>query len=169
MHCIGYFENPREFWWHSLAKSTDIHHNSGVSAFSALCANYDGILWIFPRNVIGIRMNFRNSLYNAPAKQVSNYLPGDVKKGWNPHLEKCRQECFRKSWRETWGWGKRLKVLCVPSSVLHLQGHGTWSTFHCPFLGRHFRKHSRHSSGGSFFTCSWSFFAYSWASLLTVH
>ena len=37
-----------------------------------LCANYDGFLWIFPRDVIRIRMNSRNSLYNAPSREVSN-------------------------------------------------------------------------------------------------
>ena len=32
--------------------------------------NYDGFLWVFPRKVVRIRMNSRNSLYNAPAKKV---------------------------------------------------------------------------------------------------
>ena len=45
-----------------------MHHNSGVSA---VCANYDAFLWVFPRKVVRIRMNFRNSLYNAPAKKVT--------------------------------------------------------------------------------------------------
>ena len=34
--------------------------------------NYDGFLWVFPRRVVRIRMTSRNSLYNAPAKKVSN-------------------------------------------------------------------------------------------------
>ena len=66
---LGSFENSCEFWWPSLGEQAEIHHNSGVSAF---CAYYDGFLWIFPRNVIKIRMNSRNSLYNAPGKEVSN-------------------------------------------------------------------------------------------------
>ena len=52
-----------------MEKPTKIHHNSGVSA---VCANYDGFLWVFPRNVVRIRMNSWNSLYNAPGKEVSN-------------------------------------------------------------------------------------------------
>ena len=39
-----------------------MHHNSGVSA---VCANYDGCLWVSPRKVVRIRMNSRNSQYNA--------------------------------------------------------------------------------------------------------
>ena len=35
---------------------------------------YDGFLWVFPRKVVRIRMNSRNSLYNAPAKKVSKYF-----------------------------------------------------------------------------------------------
>ena len=34
--------------------------------------NYDRFLWNFPRNVIRVRMNFRNSLCNAPARKASN-------------------------------------------------------------------------------------------------
>ena len=52
-----------------LGKSTEIHHNSGVSAFYA---KSDWFLWIFPGNVIRIRMILRDSLYNAPARKVSN-------------------------------------------------------------------------------------------------
>ena len=69
VHCIGSFENSCEFWWHSLGKQAAIHHNSGVSAFYA---NYDGFLLVFPSNVIRIRMNSRNSLYNAPSTEVFN-------------------------------------------------------------------------------------------------
>ena len=66
MHWKGNFGNSCEFWRLSLEKPTEIHHNSGVSA---VCTNYDGFLWVFPRNVVRIRMNSRNSLYNAPAKK----------------------------------------------------------------------------------------------------
>ena len=69
VRCIGNIGNSCEFWRFSLGKPTEIHHNSGVSA---VCANYDGFPWVFPRKVIRIRMNSRNSLYNAPAKKVSN-------------------------------------------------------------------------------------------------
>ena len=47
---------------------TDPSYNSGVLAASA---NYDGFLWVFPRNVVRIHMTSRNSLYNAPRKKVS--------------------------------------------------------------------------------------------------
>ena len=43
-------------------------------------ATPDGFLWIFPRNVIRIRVNFRNSLYNAPAKKASNSFRGFQKR-----------------------------------------------------------------------------------------
>ena len=56
--------NSDDFPW---KKTTKIHHNSGVSA---LYANYDGLLWLFPRTVVRIRMNSRNSLHNAPCKEV---------------------------------------------------------------------------------------------------
>ena len=71
VHCIGNFEISCEFWWHSLGKSTEIHHNSHKRPKHP---NYDGFLWIFPRNVVRIRMNFRNSLYALmhPLK-VSNF------------------------------------------------------------------------------------------------
>ena len=62
----GIHANSDDFF---LEKPTEIHHNSGVSA---VCANYDGFLWVFPRKVIRICMNSRNSLYNAPTKRVSN-------------------------------------------------------------------------------------------------
>ena len=65
---MGNFGNSCEFWRLSLEKPTEIHHNSGVSA---VCAIYDGFLWVFPRKVVRIRMKSRNSLYNAPAKKVS--------------------------------------------------------------------------------------------------
>ena len=55
----------------SLEKQAEIHHNSGVSA---ICTNYDGFLWVFPRKGVRIRMNSRNSLYNAPAKKVSKSI-----------------------------------------------------------------------------------------------
>ena len=71
MHCIGNFGSSCEFWRLSLEKPTEIHHNSGVSA---VCANYDGFLWLFPRKVVRIRLNSRNSLYNAPAKKVSKSI-----------------------------------------------------------------------------------------------
>ena len=35
-------------------------------------------LWIFPRNATGTRMNFRNSLYNAPVKKISNVSKKDA-------------------------------------------------------------------------------------------
>ena len=54
-----------------LENPTDFHHNSGVSA---VCTNYDGVLWVFPRKVVRIRMNSRHSLYNAPGKEVSGIL-----------------------------------------------------------------------------------------------
>ena len=44
MHYIGNFGNSCEFGRLSLEKPTEIHHNSGVSA---VCANYDGSLWVF--------------------------------------------------------------------------------------------------------------------------
>ena len=78
MHCIGKFGSSCEFWRRSLEKPTEIHHNSGVSA---VCTNYDGCLWVFPRKVVRIRMNSRNSLYKAPAKKVSKYY---VPKTKNP-------------------------------------------------------------------------------------
>ena len=41
-----------------------IHRNpSSFACFGLLSANDDGLLWIFPRIVIRIRMNLRNSLY----------------------------------------------------------------------------------------------------------
>ena len=49
VHCIGSFGNSCEFWRLSLKKTTKltkIHHNSGVLA---VCANYDGFLWVFPK------------------------------------------------------------------------------------------------------------------------
>ena len=51
----------------TLGKSTEIHHNSAVSA---VCVKCGGILWIFPMTVtvIRIHMSSRNSLYNAHSK-----------------------------------------------------------------------------------------------------
>ena len=47
----GRSDSPEEIHANSdgifLGISTEIHHDSGVSAF---CANYDGFLWIFLRN-----------------------------------------------------------------------------------------------------------------------
>ena len=71
VHCIGSFENSCEFWWHSLGKSTKIYHNSHKRPKHP---NYDGLLLVFPRNVIRIRMNSRNSLYNTPGKEVSKTI-----------------------------------------------------------------------------------------------
>ena len=49
-----------------LGKTHRTHYDSGVSA---VYANYDGFLWAFPRKV-RIRMDSRNSLYNAPGEEV---------------------------------------------------------------------------------------------------
>ena len=43
-----------------------------IRVLRPVCTSYDGFLWVFPRKVVRIRMNSRNSLYNAPAKKVSN-------------------------------------------------------------------------------------------------
>ena len=45
-----------------------IHHNPHKRPRHP---NYGGFLLIFPRNAIRIRMNPRNSLFNAPGKEVS--------------------------------------------------------------------------------------------------
>ena len=59
-----------------LGKSTEIHHNSNERPKHL---NYDGFLWIFPSKAIRIRMNFQNSLYNAPTRKVSkNTLTGII-------------------------------------------------------------------------------------------
>ena len=49
-----------------FGKPTEIHHNYYKRPKHP---NYDGFLCVFPRKVVRIRMNSRNSLYNAPAKK----------------------------------------------------------------------------------------------------
>ena len=59
-------------WRLVFEKPTEILHNSGVSAVST---NYDGFLWVFSTKAVRIRMNSRNSLYNAPAKKSLQQKP----------------------------------------------------------------------------------------------
>ena len=84
VHCIGNLKSSCEFWWHSLGKSTKIHHNSHKRPKHP---NYD--LLVFPRNVIRIRMNSRNTLHNAPSKN----------REWTkaPGSESAARICPRKS------------------------------------------------------------------------
>ena len=71
MHCIGNLGNSCEFRRHSLEKPAEFDHNSHKRPKRP---NYDGSLWVFPRKVVRIRMTSRNCLYNAPGKEVSNFL-----------------------------------------------------------------------------------------------
>ena len=86
----------------SLEKPTEIHHNSGVSA---ACTNYDGFLWVFPRKVVRIRMDSRNSLYNAPE---SPYTMHPLKKSPNKTSRSQKWQV----WDLLLGPQIPLKILC---------------------------------------------------------
>ena len=125
MHCIGNLGKSCEFWRLSLEKPTKIHHNSGVLA---VCANYDGFLWVFPRKVVRIRMTSRDSLYNAPAKKASNRTINTTHKNMFSNLLRDYTHTQKLHRKHCWG------IICV--TFVHLPGCLGFCTNRAPIFFR---------------------------------
>ena len=70
VHCIGSFGNLCEFWRHSWEKTTKSIIIRVFRPFVRIMMDFCGFS---PRKVVRIGTNYRNSLYNAPGKEVSNW------------------------------------------------------------------------------------------------